>query len=165
MNNNNNNAKILMSHLEQEINWVEALNTLLSEEKEVLATRQFDQLEILADKKQELSTKLEDSAKQRMGLIKHSDSSQSPGVSLADFLKDCSTGEASEINQLHNTLVERLATCRELNTVNGQVIASNIHVRQQIVNVLSGNINEALSVYTSHGNLKSSTDNSHHQEA
>ncbi|NYQ97047.1 flagellar protein FlgN, partial [Escherichia coli] len=68
--NNNNKAKTLITQLEQEINWVEELNTLLSEEKEILATSQFNQLETLAEKKQELSTKLEASAKQRVDLIK-----------------------------------------------------------------------------------------------
>lgn len=66
--NNNNKAETLITHLIQEINWVEELNTLLSEEKEILSTRQFNQLEKLAEKKQELSTKLEVSAKQRVDL-------------------------------------------------------------------------------------------------
>lgn len=165
MNNNNNNAKTLVGYLEQEINWIEALNALLAEERTILETSQFEQLAPLADKKQELSSKLEESAKQRMELIHHSDTSPSSAVSLSEFLQGCTYAEAVEINQLHEKLVINLATCRDLNTINGQVISSNLHTRQQIVNVLSGNNTEAVSVYTANGNLKSSNDNNHHQEA
>jgi flagellar biosynthesis protein FlgN len=165
MNNKNNNAEKLVGYLEQEISWIEALNALLAEERTILEASQFEQLEPLADKKQELSSKLEESARQRMELIQHSDTSTSSAVSLSEFLKDCSNSEAIQINQLHEKLVINLANCRSLNTINGQVIASNLHTRQQIVNALSGNNTEAVSVYTANGNLKSSNDNSHHQEA
>jgi flagella synthesis protein FlgN len=159
----NNNIKTLTSHLEQEINWVEELNTLLSEEKIMLATRQFDALEALADKKQTLSNKLEESAKQRIDLISKANNNAS--LSLKEFLMNCPSEETNQINELNNKLAELLATCRELNNVNGQVITSNIHTRQQIVNALSGNKVDAVSVYTATGNLKSSSDNHHHQEA
>lgn len=164
--NNNNKAQMMVNFLEQEINWIEKLNTLLSEEKIVLATRQFDQLEDLANQKQELSAKLEESARQRTTLINLSNAtSENPGLSLKEFLRNCSPDEANLINKLNNALVERLTMCRELNTVNGQVIANNIHTRQQIVNALSGNNADAMSVYTANGNLKSTTETKHHQEA
>lgn len=163
--NNYNNAKSLVSHLEQEINWIEALNVLLSEEKTILATRQFDQLDVLAEKKQNLSTQLEASAKQRIDLINGSGINSSPSAALQEFLKNCSVEETHQINKLNNKLAEQLGICRDLNTINGQVIANNIHTRQQIVSALSGNQNESISVYTSNGDLKSSTDTNHHQEA
>ncbi|MCL9685606.1 flagella synthesis protein FlgN [Legionella maioricensis] len=159
----NNNIKTLATHLEQEINWVEALNTLLSEEKVMLATRQFDALEELANKKQRLSDKIEESAKQRVDLISNSNTNAS--LSLKEFLVNCSSEETEQLNKLNNKLAELLTTCRELNNVNGQVIVNNIHTRQQIVNALSGNKVDAVSVYTATGNLKSSPDNNHHQEA
>lgn len=105
--NNNNKAKTLITQLEQEINWVEELNTLLSEEKEILSTSQFNQLETLAEKKQELSTKLEASAKQRVDLIKESNPVDKPhGLLLSDFLKNCATEDGIQINHLNNTLAE-----------------------------------------------------------
>ena len=159
----NNSIKNLASHLEQEINWVEELNTLLSEEKIVLTTRQFDALEELANKKQTLSNKIEESAKQRIDFISNSNNNVS--LSLKEFLMNCPSEETNQINKLNNKLAELLATCRELNNVNGQVIANNMHTRQQIVNALSGNKVDAVSVYTATGNLKSSPDNHHHQEA
>lgn len=164
--NNNNKAKTLVSQLEQEINWLDSLNALLAEEKMILTTRQFNHLAELAEKKQELSSQLEDSAKQRMELMNDSNNSDKHSqVSLSDFLQNCSTEDGIQINRLNSILVEKLNLCRELNTVNGQVIANNMYTRQQIVNALSGNDSDAVSVYTSNGNLETSSENSHHQEA
>lgn len=164
--NNNNKAKTLITQLEQEISWVEELNTLLSEEKEILSTSQFNQLETLAEKKQELSTKLEASAKQRVDLGGRRIIKKKPhGLLLSDFLKNCATEDGIQINHLNNTLAEKLNLCRELNTINGQVIANNMYTRQQIVNALSGNKSNAVSVYTSNGNLETPSESSHHEEA
>ncbi len=163
--NNNNNAKTLISHLEQEINWIEKLNVLLSEEKNVLVTRQFDQLDVLAEKKQNLSTQLEESAKNRMTLINGSGINIPASAALQDFVKNCSADDVSQINKLNVQLAERLTICRDLNTINGQVIANNIHTRQQIVNALAGNNNDAISVYNSNGDVKSSADKNHYHKA
>jgi len=163
--NKNNNAKGLVDHLEQEISWIDALNTLLSEEKLVLATRQFDKLEDLAEKKQKLTNELEKSAKLRAELISDSSSNQDPKTALNEFLKNTSAEEARQINLLNTKLAEKLTYCRELNTVNGQVIASNIYTRQEIVNALSGNKTEAASVYTANGDITSSSNTKHHEEA
>ncbi|MGL6036422.1 MAG: flagella synthesis protein FlgN [Legionella sp.] len=164
MNNTNNNAPLLISQLEREINWVVQLNQLLLEEKNILAASLLDQLEGLASKKQELSQLLEQSASARMNLINHA--SGSPADSLDRYLQHCTTAQVTQINQLNNQLKDRLAECRELNTVNGQVIAYNIHNRQEIVNSLSGTKAAAVSVYTATGVMKSSSQNSeHHQKA
>lgn len=163
--NNKNNVEAMISHLSQEISWIEALNTLLAEEKIMLETRQFEHLEELANKKQDLSSRLEISAKERLDLYGQDKINTNPNAALQEFLKQCSPQEANEINKLNIKLVEQLGICRDLNTVNGQVIANNIHTRQQIVNVLSGNKSDATSVYTANGNLSSASDNTHHQEA
>ncbi|EHL32090.1 flagella synthesis protein FlgN [Legionella drancourtii] len=160
---NDNKVNALCSHLEQEINWVASLNALLAEEKGLLETRQFKQLEDCASRKQDLSSKLEESAKQRLELINKAD--QTVADSLKEFLKGCTETEASQINTLNSKLAEVLTLCRKLNTVNGQVIANNLYVRQEIVNTLSGNKASAASVYNSHGNLTSSNENRHHEKA
>ncbi|CAM2789179.1 flagella synthesis protein FlgN [Legionella steigerwaltii] len=160
-----NKISILRNHLEQEINWIESLNSLLAEEKEILSSRQFNKLEEFANKKQELSDKLEESARQRMQLINHNNPNETISLALSEFLKDCSIDEATLINQLNTKLAETLARCRELNAVNGQIIANNLYIRQEIVNTLSGNKTDAISVYTSNGNIQSSQENTHHQEA
>lgn len=162
---NNNNIKTLASHLEQEINWIEQLNVLLGEEKIALANRQFDGLEDLANRKQTLSNKIEESAKKRVEIIQQANANTEAGISLKEFLKNATSADTNAVNKLNNKLVELLTTCRELNNVNGQVISHNMHTRQQIVNALSGNKTEAVSVYTATGNMKSASDNNHHQEA
>ncbi|KTD82896.1 flagella synthesis protein FlgN [Legionella waltersii] len=163
---NNNKAKQLIEHLDQEINWVNDLNALLAEEKIVLATRKFDQLEDLAEKKQTLTLKLEESAKNRSTLMNLSPNSQnSAKESLQEFLKACSTDETTQINSLNSKLAEKLDLCRELNTVNGQVIANNIYTRQQIINALAGNKVDATEVYNANGGIDKPSDNSHHQKA
>ncbi|CAM3039667.1 flagella synthesis protein FlgN [Legionella worsleiensis] len=162
---NNNNAKTLIGHLEQEVNWIESLNTLLAEEKNALGSSQFDKLSDLADQKQDLTAKLEESAKQRNALLSADKPIQSIKLSLQDFLKNCSEHEAKQINKLNLQLMEQLAICRDLNTINGQVIANNIHTRQQIVSALSGGNTDSTSVYTSNGDLSSSSGTNHHQEA
>lgn len=161
----NNNIKTFVNHLEQEINWVDQLNTLLAEEKIVLATRQFAQLEHLADQKQDLSGKLEESAKQRIELLNNAAATKTPKLALNELLKQCNPEDTILINNLNTKLADHLTRCRELNTVNGQVIANNIHTRQEIVNALSGNTTDAVNLYTANGNVTSTTDKSHHQEA
>lgn len=157
-----NNITELAKYLEQEISWIDELNTLLNQEKNMLTTCQFTQLEELANQKQEISNQLENSAKQRLELIK---GTTNQNQSIKDFLKQCNTEEALHIHHLNNTLKDKLIVCRELNTVNGQVIANNIHTRQEIVNTLSGNHINSVSVYTSTGDMKTSNDTNHHQEA
>ena len=161
------NSKLifLAKHLEQEIIWIEEINALLAEEKNVLDTRQYNLLESIANKKQELSGKMEESAQQRTDFINDLNANAEKKLSLKEFLKNCSAEEANKINTLNNKLFERLTTCRELNSVNGQVISGSLHTRQQVVNILSGKSTDGIGVYTATGNIKSSTDNNHHQEA
>ena len=157
MNNNNNKIKTLTTYLEQEISAIQQLNTLLAEEKIMLTTRQFNQLDILAEKKQDLSNQLENSASQRADLM--------DTQSLNEFLKKCTTTETNQINKLSINLGELLNHCRELNIINGQVISSSIHTRQEIVNLLSGSNADTANIYTSTGAIQSSAKTNHHQEA
>lgn len=160
---NNEKINALCKHLEQEISWVQSLNDLLSEEKKFLEARQYTQLEECARKKHDLSNKLEESARQRVALI--NTGNRPVEAALSEFLEECPEAEVNLINQLNSKLAENLGKCRELNTINGQVIANNIYVRQEIFNALSGNKTDAVSVYNAHGNLSSSKNNTHHEEA
>lgn len=159
------NTKIIFECMEQEISWLKELNELLAKEKIVLATRQFEHIEEIANKKNQLSNDLEASNSRRIAVM----SEGNPGsikVSIHDFIKKCSPDDSKKINKLNKNLAEQLAICRELNTINGQVIATNLHTRQQIVNILSNKTDEG-TVYTAAGTLKSSTttDPSHQKEA
>lgn len=149
-------------HLEQEIAWLDELNALLTVEKDILINRQFDQLEELANKKQLLSDNLENSAKRRIDFIQ---SSNSQHTSLSNGLTALPKEDSLLISELNKTLSEKLNLCRELNTINGQVIANNLHARQEIIHALSGNASHSVGVYNANGNITSTTDKGHHQEA
>jgi flagella synthesis protein FlgN len=164
---NNDDVHVLANHLKQEITWVKELNAALLEEKAILAERKFDKLEELANKKQALSTALEDSSKERMLLIGDPDK-KSPSAFLKQFLQHCDKADKDLISTLNKELAEHLNICRERNTVNGQVIATNIHIREEIVNILSGgNKVKDVSVYTSTGDIKAPNkqEGGHHREA
>lgn len=163
--NNNNDVQVLADHLKQEIEWINELNDTLLEEKEVLSTRQFNKLENLADRKQSLSNKLETSSQERLKLIGDPET-KSPSTFLQQFLKECSQQQTDLINNLNKELSDVLIKCRELNTVNGQVIATNLYNGEEIVNILSGSKGKDVSVYTATGNIKSSKKgDGHHREA
>lgn len=103
-----NKIKALIRYLEQEIHWVESLNSLLVDEKEILVSREFNRLEEFANKKQELSNKLEESAQQRMQLINYTNPNQPINLVLMEFLKVYSVEETNQINQLNTKLAELL---------------------------------------------------------
>jgi flagella synthesis protein FlgN len=156
----------LANHLKQEIAWLEELNKVLAEEKTILIERQFDKLEELANKKEALSNKLETSSKARMTLLGDPEKKNASSV-LKEFIKKCDQADAQLINDLNNKLTAQLALCRELNTVNGQVITTNIHIREELVTILSGNKVKNTSVYTATGDIASpsKSEGGHHQEA
>ncbi|WP_028389568.1 flagella synthesis protein FlgN [Legionella fairfieldensis] len=152
--------------LQQEIQWVKELITLLTEEKTALSARQFNNLENLAEQKELLSGKLEQSAKERMELLEINHHENQAKVALQAFLTHCSAEEVSEINQLNNHLAEELTTCRELNTINGQVISSNLSRRQELITILSGQSSSAaIDIYTAHGDVKKTAESHRHEEA
>lgn len=154
----------LIHLLEQELNDLGSLRSVLSKEKEALIARDYESLEELANQKQQLSEQLEQSSKERIALLHIEHSNHSKSVMEA-FLSHCSVEEAQRINQLNAQLAEQLTMCREANTVNGQVIATNINVRQEFIAALSGQNGESHSVYTAAGEVKTSNETGKHQEA
>lgn len=131
----------------------------------MLAQRQFEELEPIANQKELLSKKLEQSASERMQLLEMA-AYKDAKLALQTFLNYCSSTEANQINELNTELAEKIATCRELNSINGQVITTNLSTRQEIINILTGRENTtAINVYTANGDLKASVEPSCHQEA
>lgn len=158
------NAATVINHLNQEIQWVDALNALLIQEKECLVAREFASLEVIAENKTELSTQLEKSAEERVALMSVSYPTFNPKELLQAFLMQCTAEEARMIKDCSVVLAEKLTTCRELNIVNGQVIASNLYVRQEMMNVLSGKTNNAGHVYTASGSMQGSPQKGHYEQ-
>jgi flagella synthesis protein FlgN len=164
--NNNNNMSKLAQELEQELFWVKELNILLAEEKTALSTRQFDKLEALAEKKQKFSTELEKSTKSRLLLIGATENVL-PHVALQEYIKTLSPNDAKTLTKLSKELSEQITICQELNTINGQAIATNIHMRQEIIKVLTGSTEKDAATYTATGDIKNDGPNkpSHHEKA
>lgn len=109
---------------------------------------------------------MEKSTKNRLLLIGASESNP-PQEALQKYLKTISPEEASVLTKISKELSEQIILCQELNTINGQAIATNIHMRQEIVKVLSGNTEKDASTYTATGDIKNDGSNkpSHHEKA
>lgn len=155
-------AASLISHLEQEIQWMQAINLLLSQEQELLASRQFHILEGILSEKVHLSSQLEESATARIALMDGNNTD--PQKALTSFLEKCSAQDAETIRNRNATLADMLIVCRDLNMVNGQVISTCLRNSQIIVNTLTGRSEDALNVYTATGNVQSASHSNRSQK-
>lgn len=134
----NNPTNTLISQLEQEVAWVKELIVVLAEEKKVLEANQFEKLDTISEQKQTLSNQLEESTRQRLALLKANPNNPSEyKASLDAFLGQLSPNEAARIGELNESLTEQLQICRQGNIVNGQVIATNLMVKQANVDDLT----------------------------
>ncbi|KTC97954.1 flagella synthesis protein FlgN [Legionella erythra] len=156
----------LTALLEQEITHLDSLISLLIREKDILVNRKFEELEDISAQKQALCALMEDSARQRIQVIGAQANAADYKTALGLYLKQLSKDEADEIESLNKTLAEKLTTCREYNTINGQVITTNIITRQEMIGALTGqSATTAPNVYTASGNIKPDSDSGHHQKA
>lgn len=161
-----NNFEQLCQHLIQEMNWIDELNALLIQEKEAMMANQFDALEPLSEKKEVLSSLLEQSAQNRIALVNSGSTlSNNPNDSLKQFLEQCSTEEALKLQKLNKDLAERLVKCRELNAVNGQIITYNLNSRKELLNIMSGKTGSASELYTATGQMDDAHLTRHHEKA
>lgn len=154
----------LASLLKQEITLIDSLLHVLAQEKETLITRQFERLETLSTEKQALSKQLEDSTKTRVHALCNSFDPAEYNNHLRDYLEQCSPDQARQIQDLNDQLAERIIRCREYNLINGQVIASNLNTRREIVSLLTGQEQES-KLYNAQGSIKKNGDSSRHQKA
>jgi flagella synthesis protein FlgN len=157
-------ATAVVNHLKQEIEWIQSLNTLLSQEREFLIAREYHALEAISIEKISLSEQLERSTRERIQLMNPSHINEDPKETIQTFLAGCTNLEAVQINSHNKLLAEKLLICHDLNLVNGQVIATNLHTREELINTLTGRSVDNLNVYTATGNVKSTSGNGHYQE-
>lgn len=152
----------LIANLQNEISLLNQLNDLLAAEKTCLIARDYPALETISFNKQNLSATLEQAARQRMELL---GATQNPKIALEQFLKQCNAEQVTLIQQLNASLAEKLTECRDKNTVNGQVISANLHLRREIIselNSLEGN--PQTNLYTSSGMIKPQDNIERHEE-
>ncbi len=161
-----NKATQLIQCFQMEISLLQALIEVLQKEKELLTNRNYSDLESIAQQKEELSSQLESHTKERLHLLNIESTPEASRTQLQTFLLQCSDSEKAQIQQLNEQLTELLMICREQNTVNGQVISANIHLRKDILDSLSGKQSQnTTNRYTSTGNLDTNGESTRHQEA
>ena len=83
---------------------------------------------------------------------------------LREFLFGHSESDVQQVNSLNTQLSTLLNQCRELNSVNGQVIANNLYIRKEMLNTLSGHGGNAMDIYNAHGNITISRNQDHYRE-
>jgi len=161
-----NKADQLIQCFQIEISLLQSLIEILQKEKDLLTNRSFADLESIAQQKEELSSQLESHTKERLHILNIESTPKAARTQLQAFLQECSEMERTQIQQLNEQLTELLNLCREQNTVNGQVITANIHLRKDIIDSLSGKQSQsATNRYTATGNLDSNGESTRHQEA
>lgn len=141
--------------LQQDIDYASRLSSLLENERIALKEREFKGLADIAQEKQLLVVALQENNEKKLSLlspfIKHSD-----GLLLFDVLiKQYGHKTAQSIKALNDELAEKMAHCRHLNTVNGQIIASSLQNNQELLKILTGKTNNDL--YNASGKLAMST--------
>ncbi|WP_367607140.1 flagellar export chaperone FlgN [Legionella sp. W05-934-2] len=157
----------IIVYLQQEIEWVSALNDLLLKEKEILEQNQFDQLNTVAEAKKTLSENLEKSSRQRVILMQlNPNNPQQHKAALDTFLQSLPSGQADSIRQLNEKLAHQLQICRERNSINGQVIATNLTTRKAIFDDLTSNAtsDENQATYDSQGDVKKNPSSGNYQQ-
>ena len=142
---------------------VDDLLGVLAQETQLLSTRQFQQLDTLSQKKQDLSNQLESNYQCRLKLLQQLGNDSDPKVLQQLFLEQCSPEQASQIKQLNAELESNLSNCRHNNLVNGQVIAVNLSNQQAIYNILQGKSTTA-TTYSPTGQVNNQSSTTKHEE-
>lgn len=148
-----------------ECNLVDSLITLLQEEQSILTTRNFDAMEKHAEKKDIIVKQLEKSAEDRLSKMGIT-SGENLNAQVSSFINTLNARDKSAIKTLNDSLKDKLKLCHDLNLVIGQVLATNIQTRTDIVRALSGHdIEQAIDTYSSTGNIKDDAQSIRHEEA
>lgn len=144
----------LAHHFNQEIQILDQLILLLDEERQALKQRQFEKLEHIAPKKEDLSSQLKSLSEIRMQFILDQADMNNYKPQFVEYLKTLSDEQRQIINQLNDTLVAKIMACKEANNINGQVVTANLHTRTETVAILTGQHPVVPNAYTAQGNIE-----------
>ncbi len=114
----------------EEISAIRRFIAVLEDEQQILATGDIDRLMPLAEQKSQLATRLSDLAERRQRALNAA--GKSP-VTMATWLAGIADPAPGKVWQ---TLLDLAAQARELNTVNGKLIAERMRYNQQALTVL-----------------------------
>lgn len=153
----------IMKVLNTDNQLLDELITVLTQETEMLKKRKFQQLDSLSTDKNDLVIQLEQSFNKRMQLLKDFGDSDDPQTLLQSLLTTLSSSQAQTIQQNNQQIEAKLSQCRHTNTVNGQVIAVNLHSHQTLNNIVSGK-NNVSNTYSASGQMKGTLLSNRHEE-
>ncbi len=156
------NIDSLIDSLKKQTQALQSLNSILSEELNCLKESQFTRLEQYAEQKEILAKSIEQSSRDRLLLLKDLGQSTERNA-LEEFIKTCSPSDRAKLEATNNQLVEEIAKCQELNSINGQVITHNLNQRRELFRQI--NSNGSTDIYTKTGNLSKHSDKGLHDEA
>jgi flagellar biosynthesis protein FlgN len=151
----------LLQVLEADIDLIDALVQVLEEEKQALSERKFESLEHIALNKNTLMQQIDLNFQNRITVLKkYSDDADSDYQSLlSNYLNSIESGQSELLATLNNSLEEKLAICRDINAVNGQVISVNLNNRQQILDIVAGRNDQE--TYSASGKIQTPGANKH----
>jgi flagella synthesis protein FlgN len=148
--------------IESDLADVESLIALLEREKAILSERQFEELPTLVEQKQSKMKCLEENFKRRVDYLTNSHDGDTYLECLNSYINTLAPEQREPIIQLNQQLEQALAKCRDLNTINGQVISVNLNNHAQLMNIIQGKPTQA--TYDAKGNIQRQAQQTKHQE-
>jgi flagella synthesis protein FlgN len=156
---NTNNFKQI---LESDLEFTNSLIQLLEQEKQILTDREIDNLPPLIEKKQHVMEQMEENFQKRIAFLQDTVGKGSYVEQLNTFLNELSPQENQQFTDLNQKLEEGIGRCRDLNQINGQVIAVNMHNREQLLNLIQGKSQQT--TYDATGAVKHQQQQKDHRE-
>lgn len=132
----NNMQNSLMNNLNKACDLLDQLDHILDEEQSVLRKREFNELVDIADRKNHYLSQLDDNYHDRESLLTQLKLSHNAD-GLRTFIEDYAE-EPETLRDLWSNTQDKLQRCRERNTVNGTVIAINLHNNRYLQQLLKG---------------------------
>lgn len=157
-------SKGIAFFLREEITLVQALNTLIVQERQILIERDYEALSNMADQKEAIAAKLNALTKDRILHVCGEDNPERYQECLPAYLSKLDERTRNDIHELNTLLSEELVTCKAGNAVNGQVITANIQIRENLLETIGASSAQGVT-YGEQGQVDKVRDPSHHHEA
>ncbi|MBR7798791.1 flagella synthesis protein FlgN [Undibacterium fentianense] len=146
------NASQLKQIIEQEVQVMQSLSLLLSEEQQVLVNNESEKLELITPNKNQLLTQIVELEKSRSHAMNQLGLPNDAKGMQALFSGDA---DAKALQSLWQTLIQISSTAQEQNKTNGLLINRQINKNQATLSILqSGNNHQAGSMYGADGQSK-----------
>ena len=136
--------------LKQDIADLASLGNLLELEKQTLKTRDSTRIDTLSKSKLEAIQKLESRAKLKATLL----ASSGLGISPGQVQTTLATLNDDELMDLWKSSTEQLAHCKDMNEINGNIIARSLQRTNRLMSIVRGQ-HKAPNLYSQKGRQES----------